>query len=366
MAATKKDYYETLGVSRSATEEEIKKAFRRLAVKYHPDKNPGDKKAEEHFKEINEAYAVLSDAQKRRTYDTFGHAGPGGGFDFDFGAGGFGDVFSDIFEDFFGTPRRGRRRPARGADLRYDLEISLEEAVFGKEVKLRLPRWEVCPDCRGTGAKDGKLKTCADCGGAGQQRYQQGFFTISRTCARCQGEGRLASAVCPGCRGQKHTQTERVLTVKIPAGIQHGARLRLSGEGEPGEYGAPPGDLYVVVFVKSHPVFTREGNDILCEAQISMTQAALGTTLEIPTLKDKATLKVPSGTQHGKVIRLKGLGVKDIKGYETGDLLVKISVTVPTRLTARQKELLQEFAKISGENIPDDKDGFLKKVKDLF
>jgi molecular chaperone DnaJ len=373
MATTKRDYYDILGINRNVGEEEIKKAFRKLAIKYHPDKNPGNKEAEERFKEVNEAYAVLSDAEKRRAYDMYGHAGVGAGtqgfgtgFDFDFG-GGFNDVFSDIFEDFFGTSTRTRRRSERGVDLRYDIEISFEEAVFGKEIKIRIPRWEVCSDCRGTGAKSGSsLKTCSACKGAGQVRHQQGFFTISRTCSHCHGEGRIISEICPKCRGEKRLQKERTLAIKIPAGVQNGSRLRLSGEGEPGGNGGPAGDLYVVITVKDHPVFTREGNDILCEVPIGFTQATLGASIEVPTLKGKTELKVPPGTQPGKVFRLKGLGAPDLRGYEHGDLVVKVRVTIPTKLTARQKELLQEYAKLSAESVQSGDDGFFDKVKNLF
>ncbi len=375
MATTKRDYYNVLGISKNANEEEIKKAFRKLAIKYHPDKNPGNKEAEEHFKEVNEAYAVLSDAEKRRAYDIYGHAGVGAGtegfgrgtgFDFDFG-GGFNDVFSDIFEDFFGTSTRTRRRTQRGMDLRYDLEISFEEAVFGKEIKIRIPRWEVCSDCRGSGAKSGSsLKTCSTCKGAGQVRYQQGFFTVSRTCSHCHGEGRIISEVCPKCRGEKRFQKERTLAIKIPAGVQNGSRLRLTGEGEPGENGGPAGDLYVVITVKDHPVFAREGNNILCEVPISFAQAALGASIEVPTLKGKTELKVPPGTQPGKIFRLKGLGAPDLRGHEHGDLVVKVRVAIPTKLTARQKELLQEYAKISAESTQSGDDGFFDKVKNLF
>jgi molecular chaperone DnaJ len=376
MATTNRDYYGILGVARNASEEEIKKAFRKLAIKYHPDKNPGNKEAEERFKEINEAYAILSDGEKRRAYDMFGHAGVGTGaegfrrppgFDFDFGQGGFNDIFSDIFEDFFGGSTRTRRRAERGADLRYDLEISFEEAIFGKEIKIRIPRWETCSDCRGTGAKSGSsIKTCPTCKGAGQVRYQQGFFTISRTCGHCHGEGRIISEVCPKCRGEKRLQREKTLTVKIPAGVQNGSRLRLSGEGESGEDGGPSGDLYVVIAVKTHPIFSREGNDLLCEIPISFTQAVLGSSIEVPTLKEKTELKIPPGTQPGKIFRLKGLGAPDLRGYEQGDLVVKVKVTIPTKLTARQKELLQEYAKISAENVQTGEDGFFDKVKNLF
>ncbi len=375
MAATKKDYYEVLGINRSATDDDIKKAFRKMALKYHPDKNHGNKQAEERFKEINEAYAVLSDAEKRRAYDMFGHAGVrggaegfgrGGGFDFDFG-GGFSDVFSDIFEDFFGSSTRARRRPARGADLRYDLEIAFEDAVFGKEIKVRIPRWEACADCRGTGAKDGSsLKTCSACNGSGQLRYQQGFFSINRSCSTCSGEGRIITERCTKCRGAKQIQREKTLAIKIPPGVQDGSRLRLSGEGEPGGPGGHPGDLYVVISVKEHPIFIRQGNDLACETPVSFTKLALGATIQVPTLKGNSELKIPAGTQSGKVFRLKGLGVPDVRGYGTGDLLVRVNVAIPTKLSARQKELLEEFASLGEESPKGKEEGFFTKVKNLF
>jgi molecular chaperone DnaJ len=375
MATTKRDYYNILGISREANEDEVKKAFRRLAVKFHPDKNPGNKEAEERFKEINEAYAVLSDSQKRRAYDMFGHAGVGAGaegfrspgFDFDFGRGGFGDIFGDIFEDFFGTSTRTRRRTERGADLRYDLEISFEDAIFGKDIKVRIPHSEMCPDCRGTGAKEGSsLKTCTACSGSGQVRYQQGFFTINRSCGHCHGEGRIISEHCPKCRGEKRLHRERTLSVKIPAGVESGSRLRLSGEGEPGERGGSPGDLYVVISVKEHPFFSRDGNHILCEIPISIGQAVLGSSIQVPTIKGKTDFKIPPGTQHGKVFRLKGYGAPDVRGYGHGDQFVKVKIMIPTKLSARQKELLQEFAKIEEEDTKGGEEGFFDKVKNLF
>lgn len=370
----KQDYYHILGVDRKASEEDIKKAYRRLALKYHPDRNPGNKQAEGQFKEINEAYEVLSDGQKRRQYDTFGHAGVGvgaGGFEgfgggFDFGRGGFGDVFGDIFEDFFGTTTgRTRVRPERGADLRFNLEISLEEAVFGKETKIRIPKWETCSDCHGSGAKSSTgIRTCPTCNGSGSTRFQQGFFTISRTCSQCRGEGRIITDPCPRCHGEKRIHRDKTLSVKIPAGVESGSRLRLSGEGEPGHNGGPPGDLYVVVTVKEHPIFSREDDDLLCEVPISFVQAALGSKIEVPTLKGKATVKIPAGTQDGKVFRLKGLGVPNLKGYGTGDQLVKIRVQIPTKLTQKQRELLEEYARLSGESVSDE--GILEKVKNMF
>jgi molecular chaperone DnaJ len=367
----KQDYYRTLGVERSASEDEIKKAYRKLAHKYHPDKNPGNKQAEEHFKSINEAYEVLSDAQKRRQYDTFGHAGVGaGGFEgfggFDFGRGGFGDIFGDIFEDFFGGTRgRARVRPERGADLRYNLEITLEEVVSGKEVKVRIPRWETCPDCRGSGAKTAiGVRTCPTCNGSGSTRFQQGLFTISRTCSHCGGEGRIITDPCPRCHGEKRIHRDKTISVKIPAGVESGTRLRLSGEGEPGFNGGSPGDLYVVITVKEHPVFSREGDNLLCEVPIGFVQAALGTKIEVSTLKGKATVHIPAGTQDGKVFRLKGLGVPHLSGHGTGDQLVRVQVQIPTKLTSKQRELLEEYARLSGESVSDE--GILEKVKNMF
>lgn len=364
----KRDYYEILGVGHDASEQDVKKAYRRLAVKHHPDKHRGDKGAEEKFKNINEAYEVLGDAQKRRQYDTFGHAGVGaegpGGFDFN--RGGFGDVFGDIFEDFFGG-QTSRGRPQRGADLQYNFPVEFEDAVFGKEAKIRIPKWESCSDCRGTGAKTaGAIRTCPSCNGAGSVRFQQGFFAINRTCSHCQGEGRIISEPCPKCHGRKRVQRDKILSVKIPAGVETGNRLRLSGEGEPGPQGGPPGDLYVVLAVKDHPIFTRDGDDLLCDARISITQAALGAKIDVPTLvKGKVQLKIPPGTQSGRLFRLKRLGVANLRGHGIGDQLVKVHVHIPTKLTSRQRELLEEFSKLSDESVSID-EGFFEKVKNIF
>jgi molecular chaperone DnaJ len=368
----KRDYYELLGVKRNASEQELKKAYRQLALKFHPDRNPGSKPSEDKFKEINEAYEVLSDPQKRHRYDAFGHAGVGAGTEgaggFDFNRSGFGDIFGDIFEDFFSgsSTRSGRVRPERGADLRYNFPIEFEEAVLGKEAKIRIPKWEACADCRGTGAKSSdSIRTCPTCNGAGSVRFQQGFFTISRTCSHCNGEGRIIADPCLKCHGKKQIHREKTLTVKIPAGVETGTRLRLNGEGEPGSNGGPAGDLFVVLTVKDHPVFRREEDDLLCEVSISIGQAALGAKIEVPTLKAKTPLKVPAGTQSGRTFRLKGLGVANLKGHRIGDLLVKVHVVIPTKLTAQQRELLEEFSKLSGDQVTTG-EGIFEKVKNIF
>ncbi|MBI3994728.1 MAG: molecular chaperone DnaJ [Nitrospirae bacterium] len=366
----KRDYYELLGVKRDASEQELKKAYRQLALKHHPDRNPGSKPSEDKFKEVNEAYEILSDPQKRQRYDTLGHAGVGPGAEgtggFDFNRGGFGDIFGDIFEDFFGQAGgRGRVRPERGADLRYNLQVEFEEAAFGKEAKIRIPKWEACAECRGTGAKSsGGIKTCPTCNGAGSVRFQQGFFTINRSCSHCNGEGRIISDPCPKCHGKKQVHREKTLSIKIPPGVETGTRLRLNGEGEPGGNGGPPGDLYVVLTVKDHPVFVREGDDLHCNAPISIGQAALGAKIEVPTLKAKAPLKIPAGTQSGRAFRLKGLGIANLKGHGIGDLIVKVHVVIPTKLTPRQRELLEEFSKLSGETTTEE--GLFERVKNIF
>ncbi|MEK7268151.1 MAG: molecular chaperone DnaJ [Nitrospirota bacterium] len=371
----KRDYYETLGVERNASDDAIKKAYRKLARQYHPDLQSGDqqkKTAEDKFKEINEAHEVLSDQDKRKQYDTFGHAGGpqgfGGGFEgFDFGRGGFGDTFNDIFEDFFRGTGRGRQRSERGSDLQYNLELSFEEAVYGKEAKLKIPRWEVCQDCKGTGARSSAaLKTCPSCKGTGQLRFQQGFFSVSRPCNQCEGTGQIISDPCGTCRGRKRVYRERMLAVNIPAGIESGMRLRLSHEGEHGINGGPPGDLYVGITVKPHPVFTRKGNDILCDVPISFVTAALGGRVEVPTLKGATVIKVPAGSPHDKALRLRGLGVPSLKGHQPGDQIIRIKVQIPTKLTLKQKELLTEFAKESGMSMEGDGDGFFDKMKNYF
>jgi molecular chaperone DnaJ len=365
----KRDYYDVLGVAQGASAEDIKKAFRKLAHAHHPDKNPGDKAAEDRFKEIGEAYAVLGDAGKREAYDRFGTAGLSGsreGFgDFD---GGFGSIFDDILEGFFGGRAGSSARGVhRGADLRYNLEIKFEEAVTGTEKEIVVPRLETCATCRGTGAKAGtQAAPCKTCRGSGQVRFSQGFLTVSQTCNRCRGEGRVVEHPCTACRGLGQTRTERTLTVKVPGGVETGTRLKLSGEGEAGVRGGPPGDLYVVIGVREHPLFTRQGDDIYCEVPVSFTQAALGAQIDIPTILDRAAVKIPPGSQTGTEFRLRGKGFPNIRGYGHGDLLVRIFVEIPAHLTTKQRELLEEFAHLeNGEGTPLVQ-GFWDKVKALF
>jgi molecular chaperone DnaJ len=372
-SVSKRDYYDILGVEKTVSDDELKKAYRRLARQHHPDLHSGDhqkKSAEEKFKEINEAYETLSDQEKRKRYDMFGHAGaqqgPGGFEGFDFGRGGFGDVFNDIFEDFFGQARGGGRTE-RGNDLQYNLELSFEEAVYGKEAKLKIPRWETCADCKGTGAKSAaSIRTCPSCKGAGQLRFQQGFFSVSRPCGQCEGAGQIVTEPCPACQGRQRVYKERMIAVHIPAGIETGMRLRLSNEGEHGTHAGQPGDLYVAITVKPHPVFQRKGLDILCDVPINFVTAVLGGKVEVPTLKGDTIIKIPPGTQHDKVLRIKGLGIPSLKGGATGDHLYTIKVQIPTKLTAKQKELLTEFAKESGMSMEADGDGFFDKMKTFF
>jgi molecular chaperone DnaJ len=343
----KRDYYEVLGVARNASEADLKKAFRRLAMKYHPDRNSGDADTEAKFKEAKLAYDVLSDPKKRSAYDQFGHAGVdagAGGFGGPGGDGGaFSDIFGDVFGDIFGG-RSGARRTQRGVDLRYDLSLSLEDAVSGKEVKFRIPVQVDCQFCGGTGAKPGtKPKTCTTCGGSGQVRMQQGFFSIQQTCPTCRGTGSVIEEACGHCRGRGRIQEEKTLSVRVPPGVDTGDRIRLAGEGERGEYGGPPGDLYVQIQVKSHPIFTREDSHLHCEVPIGFVTAALGGELEVPTLDGKVMLKIPAGTQTGKMFRVRGKGVKPVRGGVMGDLICRVTVETPVNLTERQKELLREF-----------------------
>jgi molecular chaperone DnaJ len=374
----KRDYYETLGVGRGAGEDEIKKAYRRLAIQFHPDRNPGNKHAEETFKEINEAYQVLSDPERRAQYDRYGHAAfqgaqAGGGFGgfggFDFTQG-FEEVFSDIFGDFFGTGRaRSRSRSRRGEDLRYDLEIEFEEAARGAEKVIKFQRLTQCEACNGTRARGGAQggRTCPNCRGTGQVRTQQGFFSISTTCGQCRGEGMIIADPCPKCQGQGRVRKMVSLSVRIPAGVDNGSRLKLRSEGEAGFGGGPTGDLYVVIHVREHALFVRQDNDVVLEVPVSFAQAALGAELDVPTLDGKIKLKIPAGTQSGKVFRIKGKGFPDLHGYGRGDELAKIVVETPRRLTARQRELLEEFARITGEDVnhPMSK-GFVDKLKEMF
>jgi molecular chaperone DnaJ len=350
---TKRDYYEVLGVERGTSADDLKKAYRKIALKSHPDRNPGDKAAEERFKEASEAYQVLCDPERRAQYDRFGHAAfeQGAGFGgFDFAAGGFEEVFGDIFGDFFGGPRRGRSRTRRGEDLRYDLEISFEESVFGAEKSVRVPRLVACEDCKGSGSKNGAPRdTCSACRGSGQLRFQQGLFSIAKTCGQCQGQGSVLRDPCRKCGGGGAQRNEQTLSVRIPAGVDTGSRLKLRGEGEGGRNGGPAGDLYVVLHVREHPLFIREGNDIVCDVPIGFTQAALGSEIDVPTPHGKVKMKVPPGTQSGNVFRLKGKGVPDVRGYGHGDALVRVVVETPKKLNARQRELLEEFARLSGE-----------------
>ncbi|MEK7285866.1 MAG: molecular chaperone DnaJ [Nitrospirota bacterium] len=368
-------YYETLEVAQNASEEEIKKAYRKMALKYHPDKNQGNKEAEEKFKGINAAYSVLSDGEKRRKYDLYGEAGADGNAGgFGGGMGGFdpSDVFGNIFEEFFGgTTRRGKgRRGQPGNDLRYDLSLAFEDALFGKEVEVKVRRRESCAKCDGTGAKGGKqagTKPCGTCKGAGQIRMQQGPFIVSRTCSACRGEGHIVKEVCTICLGEGGIARDKAISVKVPAGVDNGIRLRVTGEGEAGTFGGPPGDLYVLLTVAEHPHFVREGSDILCDIPIGFTKAILGGTVSAPTIKGKTDLKIAPGTQNGKIFRLKGLGFPSLKGYQIGDQIVKIRVEIPTTLTLAQRSLLEEYDKISGGASPlSDTPPFFEKVKNLF
>ncbi|MDH3445138.1 MAG: molecular chaperone DnaJ [Deltaproteobacteria bacterium] len=366
--ATKKDYYELLGASRNATAEEIKKAYRKLALQYHPDRNQGDKQAEEKFKEVSEAYQILSDAEKRAKYDQYGHAafGEGGPFagGFDFTAG-FEDVFGDIFGEFFGGgTRRGR---GRGDDLRYNLTLKFEEAVSGTEKKIKIPRHGTCETCRGSGSKPGSApQTCPTCRGRGQVSFQQGFFSVSRTCSQCHGQGTIIKNPCTGCAGSGRLRKLHTLNVKIPPGVDTGSRLKLRNEGESAPAGGAPGDLYVVIQVEPHPIFIRENLDIMCDVPISFAQAALGAEIDVPTLNGKVKMKIPAGSQSGKVFRMKGKGITDVQGYHQGDQHVRVTVETPTHLTARQRELLKEFAAAGGEDIHPMAKGFLDKMKELF
>ena len=347
----KRDYYEVLGVESSASEAEIKKAFRRIAMKYHPDRNPDDKAAEEKFKEAQEAYEILGDDDKKAAYDRFGHAGvdgnSGGGYGGGGGAG-FGDVFGDVFGDIFGGGggRGGRGGPARGSDLRYDLQLDLEDAVKGKTVQIDVPTMSACNTCDGTGARKGSSPiTCDTCGGVGQVRMSQGFFSVQQTCPKCHGRGQIIPDPCGVCHGQGVIEERKTLSVKIPAGVDTGDRIRLAGKGEAGAQGGPTGDLYVQMHVRDHAIFVRDGANLHCEVPISFAQAALGGEFEVPTLSGKVKLKIPAETQSGKLFRLRGKGVNPVRGGATGDLLCRVILETPVNLNAEQKDFLQQFDK---------------------
>ncbi|GGQ27510.1 molecular chaperone DnaJ [Shewanella sp. MF05960] len=370
---SKRDYYEVLGVGRDTSEREIKKAYKRLAMKFHPDRNPGDKAAEASFKEIKEAYEILTDSDKKAAYDQFGHAGVdpnrgghGGG------QGDFGDIFGDVFGDIFGGGRRGggQRQAARGSDLRYNLELSLEEAVRGLTKELRIPTLAACDLCDGSGAKKGSsATTCGTCHGQGQVQMRQGFFAVQQACPTCHGRGKIIKDPCGKCHGEGRVEKSKTLSVKIPAGVDTGDRIRLTGEGEAGEFGAPPGDLYVQVSVREHAIFTRDANNLYCEVPISFSKAALGGEIEVPTLDGKVSLKIPTETQTGRMFRLRGKGVKSVRSHAVGDLLCKVVMETPVNLNEKQKELLREFeATLTGESKKHSPkaEGFFDGVKKFF
>lgn len=369
---SKRDYYEVLGVPKGAPVDEIKKAYRQMALKYHPDKNPGDKAAEEMFKEAAEAYSVLGNPDKRAQYDRFGHAGvSGGGFNGNFDPSMFGD-FSDIFESVFGLgdlfgrgSSRGRTRAQRGNDLQYEIKISFLDSAFGTETKLRIPVMETCAECGGSGAAKGSGPvTCPTCNGGGQVRYQQGFFTIARTCSHCNGAGKIIRNPCPECHGKTRVRKEKTIEAKIPAGISTGTRLRLQGQGEAGVHGGPPGDLYILVYVEEHAFFNREGSDLLLELPVSLAQAALGTDLTVPTLYGDERLKVPAGTQPDTVITLKGRGMPEIGGGRRGDLYVRVKVDVPRKLSREQRKILEDFAAVTDKEMQSSQKQFFGRIRE--
>ncbi len=379
----KRDFYDILGVPKNATEEDIKKAYRKLAMKYHPDRNQGDdaKKAEEKFKEAKEAYEMLSDAPKRAAYDQYGHAGvdpnmggrAGAGAE---GFGGFAEAFGDIFGDIFSGPGGGQRRPGggqqvyRGSDLSYAMEITLEEAAFGKETQIRIPSWESCETCSGTGAKPGtSAKTCPTCSGSGTVHLRQGFFSIQQTCPHCHGSGKIIPEPCTTCSGQGKIKKQKTLEVKIPPGINEGMRIRSAGNGEPGTNGGPAGDLYIEIRVKQHEIFERDGDDLHCNVPVGLTTAALGGTIQVPSLGSTAEIELPEGTQHGKTFRLRGKGIKGLRSSYPGDLYCHVSVETPVKLTEHQRKLLKELDeafKKGGERHSPTSKGWADRVKDLF
>ncbi len=373
MENTKRDYYEVLGVARTASEQELKSAYRQMALKYHPDRNPGNKEAEEKFKEAAEAYSVLSDGQKRAAYDRYGHAGVGSVASSPIDPNAFSD-FADIlgdlfgFGDLFGTSAGGRRRnrPQRGEDVRYDLELSFEDAIRGFTAELQVPRQAPCPKCDGKGAEPQDLQTCPTCRGRGEMLYQQGFLSIRRTCSNCGGAGRVARRACSQCHGEGYTRTQEKLKVNIPAGVDTGTRLRVGGKGQAGYNGGPAGDLYVFLTVREHPVFEREGNDLHCHIPVNIAQAALGAEIEVPTLDGAETVRIPEGTQSGATFRLRNKGVPDVNGRGRGDLYVHIQVKVPARLTREQRKLFEQLRELlPADNKPEEK-GLFDKVKDYF
>jgi molecular chaperone DnaJ len=380
---TQRDYYEILGITRDASDEEIKKAYRKQAIKFHPDKNPGDKAAEESFKELGHAYEVLSDPQKRAAYNQYGHAAfdarsrasraGGGGF----GSGNFHDPFEvfrevfggggSIFDEVFGGSRADPSAPTRGEDLRYDMEITFVEAANGCEKEISVSKPERCDNCHGSGVEEGsKTQTCGTCHGRGQVVTSRGIFSIAQTCPKCQGTGRVVDKPCRPCQGLGRRDKTSKIKLRIPPGVDTGARLRSNGNGSSGLRGGPSGDLYVVLHVKAHEIFEREGDDLLCEVPVSVVQATLGAEIEVPTLHGKAAIKIPAGTQPGTVFRLKGKGVKNVQGYGHGDLHVRVAVEVPTRLTSQQKQKLQEFSELCDENVNPIRKSFFDKAKDLF
>ncbi len=368
----KRDYYDVLGVSRTASDQEIKSAYRRLAMRYHPDKNPNDSSAEEKFKEAAEAYSILADADQRRRYDRFGHAGVSSGAAASWGAPGFGgfeDILGDLFGfgDVFGTGRAGSRRSTaqRGSDLRYDLEITLEEAANGMTAQLRIPRLETCNVCKGSGAAAGtEPETCNTCSGAGQVRYQQGFFSVARTCHACRGAGKVVKNPCSECRGAGRVEREKQMEVKVPAGVETGSRLRVQGEGEAGVNSGPSGDLYVVIHVAAHEQFERQGSNLYAAVPITFAQAALGAEISVKTLEDQEKLKIPMGTQTGTVFRLRGKGMPALGGRGRGDLFISVTVVTPTSLTREQRKLLEQLAMIEDKDLEDR--GLMDKVRDIF
>jgi molecular chaperone DnaJ len=372
----KQDYYETLGVARGASAEDLKKAYRKLAMQHHPDRNPGDKKAEQRFKELNEAYDVLKDDQKRAAYDRFGHAAFEGGAngrpgEANFNMGGFADIFDEMFGEFMGGGRRGGgggRQTPQGADLRYNLEISLEDAFHGKAAQVRLATAVLCEECTGTGAEAGSRPvTCPTCRGHGKVRSQQGFFTVERTCPACHGQGAVIEKPCSACRGQGRVRKERTLNVSIPAGVEEGTRIRLAGEGEAGVRGTPPGDLYIFLTMKPHRFFQRDGADIYCRVPLPMTTAALGGSIEVPTVDGtRARVTISSGAQTGQQFRLKGKGMSVLRESRRGDMYVEVTVETPVNLTKEQQELLRQFEKAGGDQTSPESAGFFTKVKELW